>query len=141
MNKCPVCGAILVSHESAHAFDGKLFCSRSCAIKHYVENCDAYINGFISHDKATECAKLAYDARAEVVSTEDVLAEDLQTVQIAVTCFKTIKLPKCLSEEKALAVAEKLWKDGIVVAEIDDCDEVVFECMLVKDYNSKHEED
>lgn len=141
MNKCPACGTVLVSHETAHALNGKLFCSRSCAIKDAALNMPLYKEGHCTHNQATEWAKDAYDARAEVVRTEDVLSEDLQSVQIAVTCYKTIKLPKCYTESKALEVAEKLWNDGLVVAEIDDCDDISFTCALVKDNNSTHSEE
>ena len=137
MNKCPVCGTVLVSHEIAHALNGKLFCSRSCAIKDAALNMTLYKEGRCSHNQATEWAKDAYDARAEVVRTEDVLGEDLQSVQIAVTYYKTIKLPKCYTERKACEVAEKLWIDGLVRAEPDDCDDATVACMLVKDNNSK----
>jgi len=84
-------------------------------------------------------AKTVYNDVHEIVRAEDVLGEDLQEVQIAVTYYKTIKLPKVLSEEKMHEVAEKLWNDGTVCAEPGDCDDVRFECALVKDRNSEHD--
>ena len=78
---------------------------------------------------------------AETISTEEVLAEDLQEVQIAVTYFKTIKVPKCLTEAKAMEVTKKMWNDGIITAEPGDCDDVRFECELVNRDNSSCESD
>lgn len=140
MNKCPRCGSVLVAHETAHAVDGKLWCSRDCAIRDLTGKFLQDASTVKRYNEAHQIACDYYDERAEVVDTETVLAEDLQEVQIAVTCFKTIKLPKCLSEDKAKEVAEKLWNDGIVVAEPGDCDDVRFECELVRKCNSSCDE-
>ena len=90
------------------------------------------------YQEAMEVAKEYFDECAETVRTEDVLAEDLQEVQIAVTYYKTVKVPKCLTEAKAKEVVEKLWNDGTITAEPGDCDEVRFECELVNKDNSLH---
>lgn len=90
---------------------------------------------------AKEAAIEKYDANAEVVSTQDVLAEDLQTVEIVVMCMKRIKLPKNLAEADAIIEARQLYDDGLVAVEPDDCDEVIVRCELVKDENSEYQED
>lgn len=140
MNKCPRCGSILVAHETAQAVGGKIYCSRDCAVRDIADTLLHYTMAGKSHNEATEVAKEYFDECAETVLTEDVLAEDLQEVQIAVTYYKTIKLPKCMSEAKAKEVAEKLWNDGLVLVEPDDCDDVSIECELVKRHNSSCEE-
>lgn len=141
MNKCPRCGSILVAHETAQAIDGKIYCSRYCTL---LDLADRFLQDDATakrYQDAMEVAKDYFDECAETVSTEDVLAEDLQEVQIAVTYYKTIKLPKCMSKAKAKEVAEKLWNDGLVLVEPDDCDDVQFECELVERHNSSCEED
>lgn len=90
---------------------------------------------------AKEAAIEEYDSKAEIVSIHDVLAEDLQTVEITVVCKKHIKLPKNLAEAEALIEARQLYDDGLVGVEPDDCDEVTIKCELVKDENSEHMED
>lgn len=138
LNKCPKCGQLLVAHEEIVSFDGRLYCSRSCAIKDCVDNLTKLFP-HLSTNAAFEMAKIRYEDESEVILAEDVLGEDLQEVQIAVTYYRTIKLPKVLSEEKMHEVAEKLWNDGTVCAEPGDCDDVRFECALVKDRNSEHD--
>lgn len=140
MNRCPRCKKLLVTHETVHALDGKLYCSRLCTV---LELADKFLHDdqmAMRYNDAVEVAKEYYDERAEVVRTDDVLAEDLQEVQIAVTFFKTVKVPKCLTREKALEVVEKMWNDGTITAEPDDCDDVQFECELVERHNSSCEE-
>lgn len=132
LNKCPSCGSVLVAHELVHAVDGKLWCSRACFVRHKAE--ELMLNAY-------EIAREHYVSEAEIVRAEDVLSEDLQEVQIAVTYYKTIKLPRTLSEDKMKEVAEKLWADGKVYAEPDDCDDFSFECALVKNENSGHVEE
>ena len=139
MNKCPRCGSILVAHETAQAVNGKIYCSRDCAVRDIADDLLKSTMVGKSHNEATEVAKEYFDECAETVLTEDTLAEDLQEVQIAVTYYKTIKLPKCMSEAKAKEVAEKLWNDDLVRVEPDDCDDVRFECELVNRHNSSHE--
>lgn len=141
MNKCPRCGSILVAHETAQAVGGKLYCSRHCAVLDLTDRFLQDIMASKRYQEAMEVAKEYFDECAETVRTEDVLAEDLQEVQIAVTYYRTIKLPKCMSEAKAKEVAEKLWNDGLVLVEPDECDDVQFECELVKRHNSSCEED
>lgn len=140
MNKCPRCGSILVAHETAQAVNGKIYCSRHCAVLDIADSLHSGTMSANSHNEAVEAAKEYFDECSETVLTEDVLAEDLQEVQIAVTYFKTIKLPKCMSEAKAKEVAEKLWNDDLVLAEPDECDDVRIECELVKRRNSSCEE-
>ena len=140
MNKCPRCGSILVAHETAQAIDGKIYCSRYCAL---LDLADRFLQDESTakrYQDAMEVAKDYFDECAEIVSTEDVLAEDLQEVQIAVTYFKTVKVPKCLTREKAMEVVEHAWNEGLVVAEPGDCDDVRFECELVNRDNSSCEE-
>lgn len=132
LNKCPSCGSVLVAHELVHSVDGKLWCSRACFVRHKAE--ELKLNAY-------EMAQEQYACEAEVVRAEDVLGEDLQEVQIAVTYYKTIKLPRTLSEDKMKEVAEKLWNDGTVCAEPDDCDDFRFECALVNSKNSEHVEE
>lgn len=136
LNKCPVCGQLLVAHEEIISFEGRLFCSRSCSVQACVEDMRTLFP-HASISALFEIAKIRCDDESEAVLTEDVLGEDLQDVQIAVTYYKTIKLPRVLSEDKMREVAEKLWMDGTVCAEPDDCDDVRFECALVKDSNSE----
>jgi hypothetical protein len=137
LNKCPQCGRLLIAYEEVIALNGQLFCSNHCvAIVKAKEVSNEYPH-LNSYD-AYEVAKMKVASEAEVVRTEDVLGEDLQEVQIAVTYYKTIKLPRNMSEAKMLETAEGLWQDGIVCAEPDDCDDVRFECSLVKSRNSEH---
>lgn len=127
LNKCPACGAALVAHELVHAVDGKLWCSKECFVRYKAD--ELKLN-------AVELAEEHYASEAEIVRAEDVLAEDLQSVQIAVTYYKTVKVPRTLSEEDAKALVEELWQEGTVCAEPEDCDDYNFECTLVKDTNS-----
>lgn len=140
LNKCPRCGRLLVAHEEIVSLHGQLFCSRHCAIAVKAKEVQKEYP-HLSYNNAYEVAKMKYDDEAEVVRAEDVLGEDLQEVQIAVTYYKTIKLPRTLSEDKMIEVAEKLWNDGAVCAEPDDCDDYHFECALVKNKNSEHVEE
>lgn len=140
LNKCPKCGQLLVAHEEIVSVRGQLCCSYKCAIEVLV---DALREQFpkLRTETLYTMAKAIYMDERDVVRTEDVLGEDLQEVQIAVTYYKTIKLPKTMSEEKMKEVATKLWMDGTVCAEPDDCDDVRFECALVKDRNSEHDKE
>ena len=141
MNKCPRCGSILVAHETAQAVDGKIYCGRHCALMDLADRFLQDNSTAKRYQDAMDIAKEYFDECAETVLTEDVLAEDLQEVQIAVTFFKTVKVPKCLTRDKALEVVEKMWNDGIITAEPGDCDDVQFECELVERHNSSCEED
>lgn len=131
LNKCPRCGHVLISHETVHALNGELYCSRDCAIR---DTADMLIkaDSNMKHNAAIEAAKVIYSNEAEVVATEDVLSEDFQEVRISVTFTKIIKLPKDLSEEKAREVAEHLWNESLVAPDYDNHDEMRFECELVK---------
>lgn len=131
LNKCPQCGHVLISHETAHALNGKLYCSRNCTIRHIAEAL-MEIDGNLSHNQATEEAKAIYDSEAEVVATEDTLAEDFQEVRVSVTFTKIVKLPKNLTEEKAKEVAEHLWNESLVTPDYEDHDEMRFDCELVR---------
>jgi hypothetical protein len=82
----------------------------------------------------------SYESNAEVVSIHDVLKEDLQTVEIVVSCMTRVCLPKNMSEAEAIAEATKMYKDGLVLVEPDECDEMIFKCELVKEENSKRME-
>ena len=138
LNKCPECGQLLVAHEEIISFDGHLYCSRNCAIQVCVKDMRKTFPHTCTN-AIFEMAKIRYEDESEVVAVEDVLGEDLQEVQIAVTYYRTIKLPRTLSEDKMKEIAEKLWNDGTVCAEPDDCDDFHFECALVKDRNSEHD--
>lgn len=140
MNRCPRCRQLLVAHETAQAVDGKLYCSRHCAVLDLADRFLQDGNTAKRYQDAMDIAKEYFDDCSETVSTEEVLAEDLQEVQIAVTFFKTMKVPKCLTRDKTLEVVEKMWNDGIITAEPGDCDDVQFECELVNRNNSEHEE-
>lgn len=138
LNKCPKCGQLLVAHEEVVSVLGKLYCCRNCAVHALVDDLRSQ-HPLLRYGSLVMMAKTVYNDVHEIVRAEDVLGEDLQEVQIAVTYYKTIKLPKVLSEEKMHEVAEKLWNDGTVCAEPGDCDDVRFECALVKDRNSEHD--
>lgn len=127
LTKCPICERVLVGQEEVHAIEGLLFCSKACAIK-WLEN--SYIKD------ALELAKEAYDEDVEIVSTEDVLGEDLQEVRITHVCTKVIKLPANLTEEEAICEAKDLISHGIVCIDADDSDESTLTYELVKDDNS-----
>lgn len=131
LNKCPQCGHVLISHETVHALNGKLYCSRNCTIRHIAEAL-MEIDDNLTHNQAIEEAKAIYDNEAEVVSTEDTLAEDFQEVRVSVTFTKVVKLPKNLSKEKALEIAEHLWNESLVTPDYEDHDEMHFDCELVK---------
>jgi hypothetical protein len=122
----------LVHHEEIHAVSGELYCSKYCAVQSIMD--EIILN-------AKEAAIEEYDSKAEIVSIHDVLAEDLQTVEIVVMCMKRIQLPKNLTESDALTVARELYEAGQVAVEVDDCDEVIVKCELVKDDNSEHTEE
>lgn len=127
LTRCPRCNRILVSHDEVHAVRGQLYCSETCAI---LDITDDYIQN------AKELAKEDYASLAEIVSVKDVLKEELQTVELTVTCKKRIHLPANLSKEDALIEARQLYDDGLVVAEPDDCDEFTVTCALVDRDNS-----
>lgn len=127
LTRCPRCGTPLVSHEVVHAVRGVLYCSKKCAVE---ELTDEY------QMNAKEMAIEAYDNEVEVVQSEDILKEDLQEVRLTLTCTTVIRLPRDMSEEDALVEASKLYKDGLVIVEPDDCDEVTFKCELVRDTNT-----
>lgn len=131
LNLCPRCKTPLVHHEEVHALHGELFCSKNCAVLHTMD--DIILN-------AKEAAIEDYESNAEVVSIHDVLKEDLQTIEVVVMCMKRVHLPKNLSEAEAIAEATKLYKEGLVAVEPDDCDETIFKCELVRDENSEHKE-
>lgn len=139
MNKCPRCNKVLVTCKTAIALEGKLYCSIGCAKLATVD--DEVEKAQVAHVAGGEkrtynaCFKTAmdrYEAGAEEVSTQDVLSEDLQDVQVAVTIYKTVKVPKTLTEQAAKERVEKLWSDCKLAVDYDNCDDVQFECMLIK---------
>jgi hypothetical protein len=138
LNKCPKCGQLLIAHEEIIAMHGELYCSRNCAVHELADDLRRQ-HPLLKYNTLVDMAKAMYEDVSEVVRTDEVLSEDLQEVQIAVTYYKTITLPKTLSEEKAKEVAEKLWNDDIIRAEPEDCDDVRFDCALVKGKNSTHD--
>ena len=135
MNKCPKCGKVLVTKQVAIALEGELYCSKACArvsiTNEVVE--DGIRKGLNRPYKDSRGIAMArYEAGAEEVSTSDVLGEDLHDVQVAVTIYKTVKVPKTISEQGAKDRVEKLWNDGDLTVDYDNCDDVRFECMLIK---------
>lgn len=135
MNRCPRCGKVLVTKSTAVALEGKLYCSKACAkisiTNEVVE--DGISKGL--NRPYTESKRIAmerYHNGAEEVNTSDVLSEDLQDVQVAVTIYRTVKMPKVLTEEAMKERVEKLWNDGDLAVDYDNCDDVRFECMLIK---------
>lgn len=135
MNTCPRCGKVLVTKLTAIALEGKLYCGKACAkisITNEVVN-DGISKGLNRPYKDSRAIAMErYEAGAEEVSTHEVLSEDLHDVQVAVTIYKTVKMPKCLTEKAALERVEKLWNDGSLDVDYDNCDDVRFECVLVK---------
>jgi DNA-directed RNA polymerase subunit M/transcription elongation factor TFIIS len=140
MNKCKRCGSILIAHENIHVVDGELYCSRNCAVRNLAERFLQDDNTAKRYNDAFNVAKEYYEDCVDIVDPESILAEDMQDVQIAVTYFKTVKVPKCLSKKRAEEVVEMMWNKGIISAEPDDCDDVQFECELVSEDNSSCEE-
>lgn len=130
LTRCPNCNRVLVGHEAVHAVRGQLYCSEACAI-------EDIMNDYIMNAK--ELAKEDYASMAEIVSVEDVLKEDMQTVEITVTCNKHIRLPADLTEEQACEEAKHLYNEGLVVVEPDDCDTYTVACTLVDRENSVQE--
>lgn len=130
LTPCTRCKRPLVGQEEIHAVRGSLYCSKTCAVADIME--DYLMN-------AKEMAIEAYNDEAEIVRTEDVLGEDLQEVKITMTLTKVIKLPKDLSEAEAVSEACSLYNQGLVILDVDDCDEsnIVYE--LVKNDNSSCE--
>lgn len=140
MNRCTRCGKLLVLKKTAEAIDGKLYCSRHCAL---LDVADKFLHDSKAakrYSVAMEIAKDYFDDCSETISTEDVLAEDFQEVQIAVTYYNTVKVPKCLSHDKAIEVVEKMWVDGKVKAEPDDYEDLSIACVLVNNTNSPSED-
>ncbi len=130
MNTCARCGSTLIDHEEIHAIDGKLYCSKDCAVQ-------AITDDYIMNAK--EMALEAYASEAEVVSAEDILGEDMRTVRIIVSHMKQIKVPKNLTDREALAEATRRYNDGTVFVDQDNCDETVLVCELVKKHNSPYD--
>jgi len=135
MNTCPRCCKVLVTKPTAVALEGKLYCSKACAkisiTNEVVE--DGISKGLNRPYKASrDLAMARYEAGAEEVNTSEVLSEDLQDVQVAVTIYKTVKMPKDLTEEAMKERVEKFWSDGDLAVDYDNCDDVRFECMLIK---------
>ena len=141
MNRCPRCGKPLVLNNTAEAIDGKLYCSRHCAVLDLADRFLQDPNTAARYQDAVEIAKEYFEDCSETVVVEDVVAEDFQEVQIAVTYYKTVRIPMCIDEGHALAIAEKMWNDGTITAEPGLCDDVSFECVLVKRDNSAQLED
>lgn len=124
LTKCTRCERILVSQEEVHAVRGGLYCSKTCAINDLMDD-------LITNAKAL--AIEAYDSEAEVVSSEDILSEDLQEVKLTVSYTKVVKVPKNLSKEEAIIEVLDAYHEGLVVAEEGDCDYSDVKCELVTD--------
>lgn len=127
LTMCPQCRNALVSYKELHALNGELFCSRECAINYT-------LNEIIMNAK--EAAIEDYACNAEVVSMEDVLKEDLQGVEIKVTCKRVIWLPKTLTEQDAIDAARNMYRFGNVEVNPAECDESTVKYELVKEDNS-----
>lgn len=128
MTRCAKCNAILIKYEEVHALNGELFCSRKCAIEHYMN--DIIMN-------AKEMAIEAYDSEAEVVAAADILGEDFHDVEVTVTLKKTIQIPKTFTVNDAICEAKALVDEDFVVISTNDCDSRTFTGLLVKVKNSE----
>lgn len=68
MTTCEMCGKPLKTVAEAHAWQGSLYCSEQCTL-------DAITEEIIVNAK--EVAKETYASEAEVVSTADIIAEEI----------------------------------------------------------------
>ena len=104
MNKCTRCGRVLAMRKTLIAIDGALYCGRACARMTLIDDeVDKSISEGLNrpYKESKAAADARYEECAEEVAMEDVLGEDLQDVQITLTLYKTVKVPKCLPKEKA----------------------------------------
>ena len=141
LNRCAACGKWLVTNETVHAVDGKLYCCRPCAITDIVGTLmaepraaaqfgRAYEQAFNS---AYEQAKEHYDECAEELATEDILNEDFYEVNVSVHFFRTIKMPKYWTEQDLPDKVHELLKDGKITVGPEEFDHMRFDCELVED--------
>lgn len=137
LNRCARCGGILVTNETVHVVDGKLYCCRPCAIIGTAEALFHDDEAVIKYSQAYEQAKAYYDDCAEEVATESILSEDLCEVNVSVHFFRTIKMPRYWSKQDLLSKVEQLFADGKIIVGPEEFDEMRFECALVGD-NSVH---
>lgn len=123
MNKCPICGATLVTNEYCFSYAGKLYCSAACALR------DVMLEAISddTSDKAVlasnvERAIRTFDNDVEKLAVEDVLGEDLNTVCIAVSLVKRVSVPKCMSASEALDYVAQRYNAGLIEIDADTAD-------------------
>lgn len=133
LNRCAACGKWLVTNETVHAVDGKLYCCRPCAITDIVGTIMAEPRVVAQFNKAYEQAKEHYDECAEELATEDILSEDFYEVNVSVHFFRTIKMPKYWTEQDLLDKVYKLFEDGKITVGPEEFDHMRFDCELVED--------
>lgn len=141
LNRCATCGKPLVTNETAHVVDGKMYCCRSCAIMDIVYTLMTEPRAVVQFDRAYaqtfnsayEQAKEHYDECAEEVATEDILKEDLCEVNVSVHFFRTIKMPRYWTKQDLLDKVYELFEDGKIVVGPKEFDHMRFDCELVED--------
>lgn len=141
LNRCATCGKLLVTNETVHVVDGKMYCCRSCAIMDIVYTLMTEPRAVVQFDRAYaqtfnsayEQAKEHYDECAEEVATEDILKEDLCEVNVSVHFFRTIKMPRYWTKQDLLDKVYELFEDGKIVVGPEEFDHMRFDCELVED--------
>ena len=141
LNRCATCGKVLVTKETVHTVDGKMYCCRSCAIMDIVYTLMTEPRAVVQFDRAYaqtfnsayEQAKEHYDECAEEVATEDILKEDLCEVNVSVHFFRTIKMPRYWTKQDLLDKVRELFEDGEIIVGPEEFDHMRFDCELVED--------
>lgn len=75
MTQCEACGRVLASVEEVHAMEGRLFCSKDCALNHTLLSVPHEIKE-VSND-VMNLVEAKYNAYAEVVATQDILDNEI----------------------------------------------------------------
>lgn len=73
MNQCKWCRRILAEVEEIHVVNGELYCSKECAVYSLME--DIMLN-------VKELAIETYDAEAEIVAAKDIIADEVETLEV-----------------------------------------------------------
>ena len=133
LNRCATCGKVLVTKETVHAVDGKMYCCRSCAITDIARSMMPESSAVKQFNRAYEQAKEHYDECAEELATEDILKEDLCEVNVSVHFFRTIKMPRYGTKQDLLDKVYELFEDGEIVVGPEEFDHMRFDCELVED--------
>ena len=132
LNRCAACGKWLVTNETVHAVDGKLYCCRPCAIPSIVGALMAEPRAVAQFNRAYEQAKEHYDECAEELATEDILSEDFYEVNVSAHFFRTVKIPRYWTERDLLDKVRKLLEDGKITVGPEEFDHMRFDCELVE---------